>query len=346
MYNHYTHHENIDKKSSSIKIKILLIVCLLLGFSAGLFIGAYYYRMNKNESGYNIVRIKGYKFTSPLVDYEINPELKNKEIFILKNAINNFINDKIHNDQAIYVSVYFRDMLNGPWFGINEKDNFSPASLLKVPLMIAYFKYAEKHPEILNHTLTYEGPTNDGVTQNILPDDELKSGQSYSIEELIFRMIAYSDNNAKDMLLFYIDKNALDEVYTDLGIIVPDIRNIEDFITTREYSSFFRILYNASYLNREMSEKSLEILSKSNFRIGLVAGVPKDILVAHKFAERGNLENKTLQLHDCGIVYYKERPYLLCIMTYGRNFETLVKIIKDISSIVYKGVDSYYKTYK
>jgi len=29
-----------------------------------------------------------------------------------------------------------------------------------------------------------------------------------------------------------------------------------------------------------------------------------------------------VQLHDCGIVYYPETPYLLCVMTKGWNFET------------------------
>jgi len=234
-------------------------------------------------------------------------------------------------------------MLNGPWFGINEKDNFAPASLLKVPLMIAYLQYAEHDPGILQSTILYDKEIEDFATQNILPDKKLELGKSYSVEELIYRMIAYSDNVAKNLLMDNINYEALDAVYIDLGIILPDSLEKTDFITAKEYSSFFRVLFNASYLNKEMSEKALAILSRATFRTGIVAGVPSDVIVAHKFAERGDLSNETVQLHDCGIVYHKKRPYLLCVMTYGRDFKKIDEIIREISEITYKEIDNYYK---
>jgi len=339
----HEHNKDIIKTNMPTKIKILWILSLFLGFLAGLFAGLSYDRIHMEKDGTEIMRIKGYKFIRPLLDYENSPELRDRETEVLKDEIERYIEDKIDKNEAIYVSVYFRDMLNGPWFGINEKDNFAPASLLKVPLMIAYLKCAEQNPEILNRTLVYDKPIEETIVrQNIVPDRELESGKSYSIEDLICRMIEYSDNRANNLLLTYIDKNILDKVYSDLGITIPNVRDKGDFITTKTYSSFFRILFNASYLNNEMSEKALKILSKSTFKIGIVAGVPSDVTVAHKFAERGNEENETYQLHDCGIVYYKDRPYLLCVMTYGRDFKALSEIIKDISSIVYKNIDDYY----
>jgi beta-lactamase class A len=184
------------------------------------------------------------------------------------------------------------------------------------------------------------------VRQNIVPDSKLELDKSYSIEELIRRMIVYSDNASKGLLLNNISEDVLNKVYTDLGIIIPDIRGKEDFLTTKEYSSFFRVLFNASYLNKDMSEKALGILSQTAFKMGIVRGVPSNIVVAHKFAERGNLSNQTVQLHDCGIVYYKEKPYLLCVMTYDRDFQELEAVIKEISEIAYKKIDSSYKKYK
>jgi beta-lactamase class A len=326
------------------RIKILLIIVLFLGFSAGLFAGIKYCKVNNKDGDSEIIRTKGYKFISPLLDYELKPELKNTQIIILERAIKKIIEEKLKENKAIYISVYFRDMLNGPWFGINQDETFAPASLLKVPLMIAYLKYAELYPLILSSGLVYnESDMPYELTQNILPREHMENGKSYTIEDLIYRMIAYSDNASKDMLLSNIDKSILDEVYTDLGIIVPDIRGMSDFITVKEYSSFFRILFNASYLNNPMSEKALEILSQSTFKTGIVAGVPEGVDVAHKFAERGDAVNQTFQLHDCGIVYHKDRPYILCVMTYGRDFEALTEIIKNISSEVYKSVDNYYK---
>lgn len=67
--------------------------------------------------------------------------------------------------------------------------------------------------------------------------------------------------------------------------------------------------------------------------------MPASVKVAHKFGER-LLEDSTRQLHDCGIVYYPENPYLICIMTHGNVYENLEKTIQDISKMVYKEVDS------
>jgi len=108
-----------------------------------------------------------------------------------------------------------------------------------------------------------------------------------------------------------------------------------------DYAAFFEILYNATYLNKEMSEKALAILTKSTFNYGLVGGVPIGVEVAHKFGERIFEEYK--QLHDCGIIYKENNPYLLCIMTRGDmmegdNFNDLAMVIKKISEQVYNTI--------
>ena len=109
-------------------------------------------------------------------------------------------------------------------------------------------------------------------------------------------------------------------------------------------AAFYRILFNASYLNRADSEEVLKILSNTTYRNGIPAGVPENVLVAHKFGERypTNVENNSqlhmLQLHDCGIIYYPKRPYILCIMTRGDNLETQQTVIAHISSFIYEKI--------
>jgi len=43
--------------------------------------------------------------------------------------------------------------------------------------------------------------------------------------------------------------------YTDLGVIIPGAKYLDDELTVKEYSSFFRVLYKALYLNRTYSKK-------------------------------------------------------------------------------------------
>lgn len=46
-------------------------------------------------------------------------------------------------------SLYFRDLVRGPVFGINEMVKFSPASLLKLPIAFAVFNLEEENPGLL-----------------------------------------------------------------------------------------------------------------------------------------------------------------------------------------------------
>jgi hypothetical protein len=89
-----------------------------------------------------------------------------------------------------------------------------------------------------------------------------------------------------------------------------------------------------------MSEKALAYLARTDYRKGLVAGVPPTIAVAHKFGLRRMNEMK--QLHDCGIVYYPDHPYLLCVMTSGPVPDYLDTTIADISRFIFEAVDRQY----
>jgi beta-lactamase class A len=79
----------------------------------------------------------------------------------------------------------------------------------------------------------------------------------------------------------------------------------------------------------------LALLKQSEFSQGLLAGVPPGIAVAHKFGERGYTNASKKELHDCGIVYCPQRPYVLCIMTKGTDMKEQAKAISGISKAVY-----------
>jgi hypothetical protein len=157
-------------------------------------------------------------------------------------------------------------------------------------------------------------------------------------------MIVHSDNNAYFLLFSGIDPKVLHRVYTDLGLEVPKVRSRDDYMTVNEYASFFRILFNASYLTREYSEKALKYLSEVDFPYGIVAGTPPGIPSALKFGERtlGN-SGEIKQLHDCGIVYYPGHPYLLCVMTRGASFEFLDDTIREIARAAFEEMDRQYR---
>jgi beta-lactamase class A len=272
-----------------------------------------------------------YKYINPLLDCA-DTEIDSFVYGNIKKKINSLIKNNIANNKVTEVSLYFRDLNNGPWFGYNDEEKFSPASLMKVPLLIAYFKLSETDEDLLNKTIN-SGSAEEGLSQNIRPAKKIEANKDYTILELLNYMIRYSDNVATQILLKNISQSNLESIYKDLSLKMPNWGNMENYMTVKDYSSFFRILYNASYLNREKSELALNILSESIFTEGLRAGVPEDIVIAHKFGERILIDQK--QLHDCGVVYQEKGDYLVCIMTRGNNFKEMGQVIGEISEIIY-----------
>jgi len=241
--------------------------------------------------------------------------------------------------------VYFRDLTAALWVGVNENDTYYPASLLKVPVMIAYKKEAEDHPWILEESMTY----NPAVIPSdpYLATSTLVAGRQYSVEEFMRRMIVDSDNGATFTLLNHLDAEYLNSVYTALGIENPDADSASYKISARSYGLFFRILYNATYLSPSASESALKLLARTTFANGLVAGVPPATPLAHKWGEHVLLEGGVMtgiELSDCGIVYYPAHPYLLCVMTSAKDLAHAEAFMKSISVAAYTAVDERYAT--
>lgn len=334
-------------KNSIIRIYVVLTV-----FIVGLVLGWILKPGNQkavtnNTNNTNLIHEtrlqEGYKFINPLLECDAYTP-GSTPVNSLRISVENYVKQRISENKVTHVSVYYRDLNNGPWFGVNEDALFSPASLLKVPLMIAYFKLAETDPKILDQKIknTVTDPETRYKDIVFKPKQQIEIGTEYSVNELIKHMIVFSDNVAAELLFNSIDKEKQAKIYTDLDVNVSKINDdpTGDIVSIKDYATFFRILYNASYLNGTFSEKALELLSQSTFTEGIVSGVPNDVAVSHKFGERYHIETSEKQLHDCGIVYAKGHPYLICIMTKGGDYLLLSQTISEISKMIYSFISS------
>lgn len=322
----------------------LLTVLLFILVITGIFI---YFKTGKTESMNSPVTASNnatvnncqYKNINPL---RCEPEqvIKKREFVGLRNELIDFIEKEKEMGHLNSASVYFRDLQNGPILSINGQENFIPASLLKIPLMILFYKKAEDNPALLQKKVKIQDDI-ESLPQNIIPKRKVEIGKIYSIDELIELLITQSDNLAWKALLIHLRQDYSEEDFvetlSDLGIVDPRKRSDQQYISAQLYASILRILYNSSYLNVKMSDKALELLQQTAFNEGLKAGLPEEIKVAHKFGEQQN--GSELQLHDCGIIYYPKNPYILCVMTKGDDFNELQDIIKTISEKVYKEVE-------
>ncbi|MEK7356074.1 MAG: serine hydrolase, partial [Bdellovibrionota bacterium] len=87
-------------------------------------------------------------FVNPLLDCGPGSISSLKESQI-REAVEKFIAESKSKGLAGTISVYYRDLNNGPTFGIDSQELFTPASLLKVPVMIAVQRRAEEDPKLI-----------------------------------------------------------------------------------------------------------------------------------------------------------------------------------------------------
>lgn len=317
---------------------------LILGLVISFIVGFFSYGLFVKTSLIDSCNSKAHIFINPELDC-INFDDVSLRIHEREVEVKEYIDSAISLNKARRVSVFFRDFKSKKWFGINQLDNFSPGSILKLPIAIAYYKLAEIDQNFLLQEIVYKSDKKSlNDLQYFKTAEPLINNQRYSLKNLIDRMIIDSDNDVVPLLLGNINPNFYEKVMLDLGVRIPLAQDggvHADFFSASAYSAMLRSLFNSSYLNLNQSENILNIMSKSTFTQGLVAGLPKDIKVAHKFGEAVAVDSATnkvvkIEMHDCGIVYKKDNPYIICVMTEGSKFEDLTKIISDISSIVWK----------
>jgi beta-lactamase class A len=184
--------------------------------------------------------------------------------------------------------------------------------------------------------LVLNSKINDVGMKQIRTSAPLELGKSYSVRNLITEMIVNSDNDATDLLNRNINRSTFASVMSDLGSRTPDLDDPNFEMSVLEYNRYLRVLYNGSYLNRDNSDWALSLLTKSNYKGALVKLLPNELTVAHKFGERPYQDG--FNFHEGGIVYLKNNPYTVVVMTKGKDYLTLPELVADISKLCYEGM--------
>ena len=284
-----------------------------------------------NSCTYNIERLDGYPFIKPIMF--VDDICEGDNLATMKKEITNLIENYKNYQGVISASVYLKEFSHNEWIGVNEEEKYEPGSLFKVPILIAYLKMNEEHPGVLDKEILFNQQFSiDKVVA--YKSKSIQLGKSYKVRELLKFMIEYSDNNATALLNNNLKPEVLLKLFKDLELELPNISAKQYFFTVKQYSLFMRAIFNATYLSIDDSEYAAELLNKCDFKDGIRKGVPASVKMAHKFGESGTPTEK--QLHESAIIYLDNKPYLLTIMTKGKDNASLSKLISEISAMVYK----------
>ncbi len=321
----------MKKISQQWKIAVGTLLGVVLGYGFAAFVvlqHVYAVPPEERESS------SAYSFINPLLACgdEYFPRGQNSDLLTLEQRLNDYIVAEKASGTVRDAAIYFREMAGGFPIVVNADSAFTPGSLLKVPLVMSIYKKSESVPGFLQQEILFED--GDAGADEYFSSEKIQPGKVYTVEELVRATLVHSDNNAALLLTQLIDDTELSGAYSRLGIEKPSF-GADYSMPVKVYASFFRILYNSTYLDRAESERLLNYLSEATFTRGLRAGVPRGVQVAHKFGERVTGAGQ-VQLHDCGIVYQGKQPYLLCVMMRGDSYESLASHIAKVSQLTYE----------
>lgn len=221
--------------------------------------------------------------------------------------------------------IYFKDLVTGKTFGINEDIQVPAASTVKVPLVLYASRLAAQGRLDMNQRLEYrvqrDWQGGAGSLQYTAADRD-----TFSIRELAEKAIRESDNVAWKMLERRLGKNNIARFMRSLGgkVVYPWGENVS---TPEDLASYMQSALDFA-AQSPYGEKLMYDLAHTIWNTGLNRYIT-EVPVAHKEGDVTGVAD------DVGVIY-AAHPYILSIMSQGHDdVELGFEKIGEISRIVY-----------
>ena len=241
------------------------------------------------------------------------------------------------------VGFYFKNLVTGENLGYNQREQFLPASIVKLPLLAAMFLMRERGETDFREKITIkrdEKLPGCGVVSHMTGDEN--GDVTLDIETLYKFMIVISDTTATNALYKHYGNDAVISALKELGLegtqfnrafydSIREEKGIQNYFVPEEIGVLLEKMYDRRLVSEKVSEEIEKILLQQQVNHKMGGMLPIGFPIAHKTGEE---EDKS---HDVGIVYVKE-PFIACFASYKTDipaFEdfirrTVYEITKDI----------------
>jgi|WetSurMetagenome_2_1015567.scaffolds.fasta_scaffold159272_1 beta-lactamase class A len=304
-------------KKNTVSLFIIIIILTIVSF-----LGC------KTYSAYNEAKIKRLALKRKKVAWDFLSRSLEKSVFGFKGE----------------VSIVVKD-LDTNWEIAFNKDVLLPsASLVKIPIMLSCYYAAQEGKISLTDTVSLSNSVKVPGSKVL---GEAPAGSVFSIQDLLEPMITESDNTAANVLIETVGFDALNSYFKKIGLKNTNLarkmldfkersEGVENYTTAREMAYLLEALYRRNFLNKNVSDKCLQLLGQQKVNDRIPRGLPKGTPVAHKTG----LERHVC--HDVGIVYTEKGAFLICVLVrHSDKFaQPAKKFISRLSSLAY----NYYQS--
>jgi beta-lactamase class A len=222
------------------------------------------------------------------------------------------------------------DLTTGERLGHLERDTFPTASAIKLAIVYELFKQADEQRIDLDEKTTLDRRQAVGGTGVLVE----MGTPTLSIRDYAVLMVTLSDNTATNVLIDRLGMDRIAARMQGLGLQGTKLRrHMMDTAAARRGDENVSTPDELVRLLKAMNDgmpKAIELLKKPKEN-RLRKGLPEGVASADK---SGELEGVRV---DAGIVFAKNRPYALCVMTtFLKDEAEGERAIVDISRVAYE----------
>lgn len=275
----------------------------------------------------NIPQFRGAEQRKPLM----TPLTENAHIVGIENGIKNLMAQY----PTIQPSVYVWDYETGHFADINASQQYSAASIIKIPVLLQLFRSIEAKQVSLYDEMTltnyYRAEGSGGL--------QFKAENSkYTLDDLARVMITDSDNSATNMIMSKLGSmNDVNQGIRDWGLKhthvqtwLPDLGGT-NHTTARDLATMLYNIENPEFLSMSSREKIFDYMGHVKNNRLIQAGLGPGASFLHKTGDIGKM------LGDAGIVYTPSGKKYIVVILANRPYNSVAgkDFIVHASEIIY-----------
>lgn len=263
--------------------------------------------------------------------YEIiNPEVVDTQLLRMTSNLHSpsdvvaGIKELVTPLQGIY-GVYVESLDDKTTYGINQEDSFLAASVNKILIMAEFLQEMEKGR--ISFEDEYRLQAQDIQDYGTGSMRYAQPGTVYTYQDLLELSGKQSDNTATWVLALILGNDHIQQFIDSLGMSKTSLS--DNTTTPVEMGHFWARIFYGEILTEDFKEKFYDYLTHTDFEERIPAGVPSLVSVAHKIG------TEIQTVNDCGIIFNKKHPYVLCIFSKEAQEGEALKVIPKISHLVW-----------
>lgn len=232
---------------------------------------------------------------------------------------------------------FFKNLVTGEQAEYNAERAFSPASVIKFPILMAVFRLAQEGRTSLNDRIVVK---NEDKVPSCGALNSFTDEPSVDIRTLCSLMITISDNTATNVLIDHYGTETLNRQFEEMGLTVTRVnrklfdmeaaaRGLSNVIQIKEIAMLLERLYRNEFISEEVCRDILEIMCRQQVKYKIRGMLPAKTKVAHKTGEDDDIAN------DVGIVFAKQ-PFICCFISNRTVPYMFVRFINETAKELYE----------